>query len=59
MLNCSRNVVFMDATYSITQYGFSLYALCVRDEYGYGVPFVFIILSCSGDKALMRSLNAL
>ena len=59
MLNCSRNVVFMDATYSVTQYGYSLYALCVRDEYGYGVPFVFIILGCSGDKALMRSLNAL
>ena len=59
MLNCSRNVVFMDATYSVTQYGYSLYALCVRDEYGYGVPVVFIILGCSGDKALMRSLNAL
>ena len=44
MLNCSS---------------YSLYALCARDEYGYGVPFVFIILGCSGDKALMRSLNAL
>ena len=32
MLNCSRNVVFMDATYSVNQYGYLLYTLCVCEE---------------------------
>ena len=51
-----RNLVFLDATHSLTQYGFALYTICVRDEFGYGVP-VYIISSSESDKTLGRALK--
>ena len=52
-----RNLVFLDATHSLTQYGFALYTICVRDEFGYGVPVVYIISSSESDKTLGRALK--
>lgn len=59
MESCGRNLVFMDATHNVTQYGFSLYAICVRDEFGFGVPVAFMILSCDSDMTLTQALSQL
>ena len=59
MNSCARNLVFLDATHSLTQYGFSLHALCVRDEFGFGVPIAYIISSSYSDGALSTALEKL
>ncbi|XP_072051312.1 uncharacterized protein [Amphiura filiformis] len=59
MMECGRSVLFMDATNSVTQYGYPLFAICARDEAGYGVPVAFIITSSEQEDVLVTALRSL
>lgn len=56
-MQCGRNVLFMDATNSVTQYGYPLFVICCRDEAGYGVPVAFIITSSEEEQVLVTALK--
>ena len=36
-------MVLLDAVYNLTQHGYPVYTLLVRDEFGNGVPVAFLI----------------
>jgi hypothetical protein len=53
MLKAFPRLVFMDAVYGMTRYGYPLLNLVVRDEYGNGVPLAFCIASTE-DAAVIK-----
>jgi len=54
-----RDIVFMDATHGVNQYGFPLFTLVVRDSHGHGIPIAYIILGNEKQAMLQLALEKL
>ncbi|KAI2644228.1 dITP/XTP pyrophosphatase [Labeo rohita] len=54
-----KDIVFMDATHGINQYGFPLFTLVVRDSHGHGIPVAYIILGNEKQATLQLALEKL
>ncbi|XP_060720781.1 uncharacterized protein LOC132842132 [Tachysurus vachellii] len=54
-----REIVFMDATHGVNQYGFPLFTLVVRDSHGHGIPVAYIILGNEKQDTLQLALEKL
>lgn len=54
-----RDIVFMDATHGVNQYGFPLFTLVVRDSHGHGIPVAYIILGNEKQATLQLALEKL
>lgn len=54
-----RDIVFMDATHGVNQYGFPLFTLLVRDSHGHGIPVTYIILGNEKQETLHLALEEL
>ena len=53
------STVFLDATNSVNSYGFPLFTLLVKDQYGRGVPICHIIVSDEDQATLTLALKKL
>lgn len=54
-----RDIVFMDATHGVNQYGFPLFTLVVRDSHGHGVPVAYMILGNEKQATIQLALEKL
>ncbi len=54
-----RDIIFMDATHGVNQYGFPLFTLIVRDSHGHGIPVAYIILGNEKQDTLQLALEKL
>ncbi|XP_073669302.1 uncharacterized protein [Paramisgurnus dabryanus] len=54
-----KDIVFMDATHCVNQYGFPLFTLIVRDSHGHGIPVAYMILGNEKQATIQLALEKL